>query len=346
MDDFARQSAEIRAEFFTETAARMGVQPSIIEKDFWVCWTLKRVFTLEAPIAGLIFKGGTSLSKAYGAIRRFSEDIDLSLDRHDLGFDRDRDPANPELSNKQRKVLLKELRETASSIVRGELRNQISSTMQAALPDATIDLSIDVEDDQTLLFTYPASLSEALANAYIPSVVKLEFGARSDHVPAEQRSIRCYVADEFPNQTLDAEVDVKTLGIERTFWEKATILHMLCHQTPDKALNKTMSRHYYDLAELAKSETKDKALANLALLDDVALHKRQFFQAAWANYEAARPPTLRLVPGDQLELTLRRDYSDMKEMLFDEPPAFENILKTIRALETEINAMASDLEFS
>ncbi|GLQ22563.1 hypothetical protein GCM10007853_04370 [Algimonas ampicilliniresistens] len=91
----------------------MGVAPIIVEKDFWVCWTLKRVFSLQDMETGLIFKGGTSLSKAYGVIRRFSEDIDLSLDRRDLGFDGDRDPARDGLSNYRRKALLEELSKRA-----------------------------------------------------------------------------------------------------------------------------------------------------------------------------------------------------------------------------------------
>ena len=99
MDAFAKEDPEDRADVFNETAARMGIgAPIIIEKDFWVCWALKRVFELEVPTASIIFKGGTSLSKAYGAIHRFSEDIDLSLDRADLGFSGETDPANEALS--------------------------------------------------------------------------------------------------------------------------------------------------------------------------------------------------------------------------------------------------------
>ena len=107
MDKFAAEPTEIRAELFTETAARMGVSPQIIEKDFWVCWTLRRVFSLEGPLPGLIFKSGTSLSKAYGLIERFSEDIDSRLDRHDLGFAGQRGSANPQLSGNKLKKLLR-----------------------------------------------------------------------------------------------------------------------------------------------------------------------------------------------------------------------------------------------
>ena len=337
MDKFAAEPAEIRAELFTETAARMGVSPQITEKDFWVCWTLKRVFSLEGPLPGLIFKGGTSLSKAYGLIERFSEDIDLSLDRHDLGFEGERDPANPELSGNKRKKLLGELTETASALVQGGLKDQIQAVMQAALPDEVIDLSLADEDSQTLIFTYPASLNPVGTAPYVRPVVRLEFGARSDHLPAETRTIAPYAAEYFADQFEAPATQVKTLSAQRTFWEKATILHMLYHQDNKKALGERMSRHYYDLAQLAQSSVKDAALANLGLLNEVALHKTRFFPAAWANYADAKPPTLKLTPHDSLKQKLRTDYQAMNEMIFGEAPSFDDVMDVLKELERNIN---------
>lgn len=337
MDEFAAEPAEIRAELFTETAARMGVSPQIIEKDFWVCWTLRRVFSLESPLPGLIFKGGTSLSKAYGLIERFSEDIDLSLDRHDLGFAGERDPANPELSGNKRKKLLDELSKTASALVQGDLRDRIQTVMQTALPDETINLSVTEEDDQTLIFTYPASLNPSETATYVRPVVRLEFGARSDHLPAETRTVAPYAAKHFPDQVENPATEVKTLSAQRTFWEKATILHMLYYQDDKKALGERMSRHYYDLVQLAQSGVKDVALANLDLLNEVALHKTRFFPAAWANYGAAKPPTLKLVPHDNLTQELRTDYQAMNEMIFGEAPSFESVMDVLKGLERDIN---------
>jgi len=339
MDKFAAEPSEIRAELFTETAARMGVSPQIIEKDFWVCWTLRRVFSLEGPLPGLIFKGGTSLSKAYGLIERFSEDIDLSLDRRDLGFAGERDPANPDLSGKKRKKLLDDLSQTASALVQGGLKDQIQAMMQAALPDETIDLSVTDEDNQTLIFTYPASLEPSGTASYVRPVVRLEFGARSDHLPAETRTVAPYASEHFPNQFEDPAIEVKTLSALRTFWEKATILHMLYYQDDKKALGERMSRHYYDLAQLAQSGVKDVALANLDLLNEVALHKTRFFPAAWANYQAAKPPTLKLVPHDKLKQKFRNDYQAMNEMIFGDAPSFESVMDVLKGIERDINQM-------
>lgn len=337
MDKFAAEPAKIRAELFIETAARMGVSPQIIEKDFWVCWTLRRVFSLEDPLPGLIFKGGTSLSKAYGLIERFSEDIDLSLDRRDLGFAGERDPANPDLSGNKRKKLLEDLSKTASALVQGDLKDQIQAVMQAFLPDEAINLSVTDEDDQTLIFAYPSSLEPSGTAPYVRPVVRLEFGARSDHLPAETRTVAPYAAEHFPDQFEDPATEVKTLSAQRTFWEKATILHMLYFQDDKKALGERMTRHYYDLVQLAQSGVKETALANLDLLNEVAHHKTRFFPAAWANYQDAKPPTLKLVPHDKLKQKLRNDYQAMNEMIFGEAPSFESVMDVLKGLEREIN---------
>jgi len=339
MDAFAVETAQIREELFTQAAAQMSVPPIIIEKDFWVCWTLKRLFASEDVGAGLIFKGGTSLSKAYGAISRFSEDVDLSLDRHDLGFTDERDPANNEISNNARKRLLSQLTETCTEIVQGRLRDQIMASMQAQLPDVGFTLTVSDNDAQTLIFDYPQGVPPPPGGAYLQDKVKLEFGARSDHLPAQTRLIKAYAAQEFPDQIRDAEVSVKTLAVERTFWEKATILHMLYYQSEDKDLGKFMSRHFYDLAELARQDVRVTALADIELLNDVALHKSRFFPAAWARYDLAGAKTLKLTPNDNLREKLRADYRNMREMIFGQVPEFDDIMDIIAALEAEINAL-------
>ena len=150
----------------------MNVRPAIVEKDFRVCWTLKRAFSLREDIPGLIFKGDTSLSKAYGIIRRFSEDIDLSLDRKDLGFAEDRDPASAP-GNKVRKTLLDELRKEAENIVSGRLKEAFANAMSEAL-GTEVRLEIANDDPQTLIFTYPDCLPASAGLAYIRPSVRLE----------------------------------------------------------------------------------------------------------------------------------------------------------------------------
>lgn len=341
MDEFAKEEPDIRAEAFVEAAARMGLEPIIVEKDFWVCWTLKRLFSLPASMPGLIFKGGTSLSKVYGVIERFSEDIDLSLDRKDLGFTDERDPGHEGLSSNKRQALLDQLSEVVGDFVSGDLKRQLESMFASALVDEPFRISVDIDNSQTLLFEYPPSLTVSdNAAGYIQPLVRMEFGARSDHLPAARRAVRPYVDEMISGLLEEPTFELKVLAAERTFWEKATILHGLYHKSPDKPLGDRMSRHYYDLAKLAQSDIRTAALANLALLEAVAIHKSIFFKAAWARYDTARAGSLRLVPQGDLSAALRADYVKMSEMFFEAPMPFDDILEVIGQLESEINSLA------
>ena len=335
MDQFANDTPEQRDEAFQEASAQLGMSKAIIEKDFWVCWSLKQLFALPSFADHMIFKGGTSLSKAYDVIHRFSEDVDLSLDRARLGFEGDRDPENPDLSGKKQKQLLQELQDAAEAEVSGPLLTEIQAAFDAGL-DRGFSLTVDPGDAQTLLFAYP-SLSGG-ASGYVKPIVRFEFGARGVHLPAEVRDISPYVHQAFPDLLRSGGVDVKVLGVERTFWEKATILHMLYHQDPSKPLADRMSRHYYDMAQLIRHVAKGRAVGSLDLLEQVAHHKSVFFKAAWANYEDTKPGSLRLMPNAELSAALRRDYTGMREMIIGDAPGFDNILGAIEAFEGEINS--------
>ena len=335
MDRFANEPPQHRDEAFQEAAARLGLSRAIVEKDFWVCWSLKQLFALPAFGAHMIFKGGTSLSKAYDVIHRFSEDVDLSLDRQMLGFDGARDPETPGLSGKRQKQLLQELQTAAEATVAGPLLAAIRTAFDQTLTQP-FTLGVDPGDAQTLLFGYPSAAGAA--QGYVKPVVRFEFGARGVHLPAEARRISPYVQQAFPDLMETGEVSVKVLGVERTFWEKATILHMLYHQDPAKPLADRMSRHYYDMAQLIGHEAKGRAVDSLGLLEQVAHHKSVFFKAAWANYADAKPGSLRLMPNAELAVALRRDYTGMREMIIGDAPGFDDILGAIEAFEAEINS--------
>ena len=172
---------------------------------------------------------------------------------------------------------------------------------------------------------------------YVKPVVRFEFGARGVQLPAEQIDITPYLHQAFPDLLKDGLVGVKVLGVERTFWEKATILHMLFHQDATKPLTDRMSRHYYDMAQLIGHEAKKRALEKLDLLTQVAHHKSVFFKSAWANYDEAKPGSLRLTPNADLTVALRKDYAGMREMIIGDAPTFDEIIATIETFETEIN---------
>ncbi|MCY4334854.1 MAG: nucleotidyl transferase AbiEii/AbiGii toxin family protein [Litoreibacter sp.] len=335
MDAFANDTPANRDEAFRQAAAELGFAKAIVEKDFWVCWSLQHLFALPSFGDHLIFKGGTSLSKAYDVIHRFSEDVDLSLDRAQLGFEGDRDPENTDLSGGKRKALLQELQEAAEVTVAGPLLDEINTAFYTSL-EQPFSLQIDDGDPQTILFAYPSQGGED--PGYIKPVIRFEFGARGALLPAELRTLSSYLHQAFPDLPGLAPVDARTLGIERTFWEKATILHMLFHQDTSKPLADRMSRHYYDMAQLTQHDAKAHALANLDLLSEVGHHKSVFFKAAWARYEDAKPGSLHLTPGKDLEAALRRDYAGMREMIMGDAPSFDDVMTAIAALEAEINA--------
>ncbi|MFN8684190.1 nucleotidyl transferase AbiEii/AbiGii toxin family protein [Paracoccus sp. P2] len=344
MDKVARLPAGDRAALFGETGASLGVADTIIEKDFWVCWSLKRLFSLpKGAAATLIFKGGTSLSKGFGAIRRFSEDIDLSFDRTELGYSGDRDPEKDGISRKQAARLIDELV--------GDVEHHIKEKLLPALHAAIVEqlgepvngewsLEIDAADTQTVNFHYPTALSatEYDGMAYITPRVKLELGARGDPWPTEEKIIRPYAADEYPGFFEDPDTRVTIMSARRTFWEKATALHAEAHRPAKSPTPQYFSRHYYDLAMLLDTDEGQAAASDVDLLTQVAKHKATFFRSGWSSYETARPGTLRLMPDDARIKDLRTDYRAMAPMMFDQtPPSFDEILARIATLQQAIN---------
>lgn len=294
MDDIARLPATDRMDFFSAAARRRSLTPEIIEKDFWVCWTLKRVFTLPDPPAGLLFKGGTSLSKVFGIIDRFSEDVDLSFNRAELGFVGETDPLNA-TTGKKRKHGLEALTKTCQRIIRDKLLPQLVAVFDTALGEAlsaawSIEIAGDDPDGQTLLFRYPSGNRPRPDGepAYIQPAVRLEIGARSDHWPAVEGTVTPYAATEFPDAFKEPACHVHVLSAGRTFWEKATILHMWHHAPADKKFRDRQSRHYYDVVRLYQHELGMAAVKDIDLLLKVARHKKVFFPAAWARYESCR----------------------------------------------------------
>lgn len=336
VDQVARWTSADRRDLFSETAARLGLGNALImEKDFWVCWTLEHVVALRGQ-PRLIFKGGTSLSKVFGLIRRFSEDIDLAFHRHDLGFSDERDPAAPGLSRNQRDRLLAELKDVAKRHVRERFLPALSAELAASLGENPA-LRVDPSDTQAIIFEYPQALAEAdYAGAYVLPQVLLESGAKSDHDPQVLGTIRPFAAEAFAEQFASQTVAVPTLAAERTFWEKATLLHERAMRPKVEQADR-FSRHYHDVLVLAGTSAGLRALADPDLLRRVAEHKDIFFKVGGGVYKAARPGTLRLVPSGHALGALRSDYGRMRDMFFDDPMSFEELLAGLRALEGRIN---------
>lgn len=345
MDKVAILPIKDRAALFGETAAGRGISDTVVEKDFWVCWTLKRLFGLQGKgAASLVFKGGTSLSKAFGAIRRFSEDIDLSIDRADLGYTGDLDPEKDGISKKQANKLIEALVIDVERHIADKLLPALRAAITEQLGEPTKgewSLEIDSRDAQTVNFHYPTTLSDTQYEgmAYITPRVKLELGARGDPWPTENKTIRPYAADDYPAFFADPDATVTVLSARRTFWEKATALHAEAHRPEESPTPLYFSRHYYDLAMLLDTEEGQAAVVDLDLLETVAKHKAIFFRSGWASYDTARPGTLLLMPSEARIKDLRADYRDMAPMMFDDrPPVFDEILAKIKKLQEIINS--------
>ena len=326
---------EERILYFQKAAEIENKSVHIIEKDYWVCWLLEKLFSIKGVSEHLTFKGGTSLSKIYKVIERFSEDIDISIERAFLGFTGDKDPEK--MGSKKRNETLKELSEACKKYVSSELiillEKEIKATQLAG--DWALTADPDDPDQQTLLFHYPKSLKED--SQYVRPIIKIELGARSDHWPVSQQQISSYLKQALGETIEENIINIKVLNVERTFWEKATILHMYAHFPDDKIVPERQSRHYYDFYCLLISEFKITAAAEIKLLERVAEHKTIYFRAGWANYDTARKGTLRLVPPALVLVKMEQDYVLMGEMFFGVVPGFDNIMATIAKFEEDFN---------
>ncbi|MGO8699215.1 MAG: nucleotidyl transferase AbiEii/AbiGii toxin family protein [Limisphaerales bacterium] len=338
MKSLALLPAEERALYWRSYSERKGLPAFIVEKDFWVCWLLGRIFATPRLGADCVFKGGTSLSKVFGAINRFSEDIDLGLSPASLGWkESDLDDA-PSVSQRQKRA--KKLEADCANAVRTRFLTELETVVVAALgprPRGGDWLSFELEAatrSPVILFPYPQAIAPG---SYIRPVVKVEFGSLTDQRPIGTHSIVPLIAELSPDAFDDFRTEVVALEIERTFWEKATILHAEYHRPVQQPLRDRFARHYSDFAALWNHPGGRAAASRLDLLDRVRLHKSRFFGSSWAHYESAAPGTLRLAPPASREAELRRDYATMEPMFLAAPPAFEEMLVVLRNAEKTLN---------
>jgi hypothetical protein len=330
--NFLALPADERRLYIEQAAIRRNVSPVIMEKDFWVCWLLGILF--ESEFAGqLVFKGGTSLSKVFGAIDRFSEDIDLSLSPTFLKL--------PEAgtSRNQANKWMARAEAACATAVRDQIAPAMESAAAAVLGKSNRPWFEFLTDAHTnspvLLFHYPSSQPEGFE--YLKRSVKMEFGSLTDQQPTGRHPIRPWIADVLADAFPDWRCAVIALEVERSFWEKATILHTEYHRPADRPTPDRFSRHYADAAALAKHPVASKAIDQHELRARVVAWKSQFFGSSWSNYEQAKPGTFRLIPPPGRIAALHRDYQAMRDMYLSEPASFDDILATLAQLENRIN---------
>jgi hypothetical protein len=308
-EPFLHLSAADRGDALEAAALQASRPAGLLEKDVWVVWTLKTLFQAEFG-SSLTFKGGTSLSKVYGVIDRFSEDVDLTYDIRSLlpeFAEVDGDPipgsrsAAERLSRKAREALRDWVREVPAPALREGL---VASGVDGA--------EVQVEGSD-LFLSYPHAIPQA--SEYMKPRVLVEFGARSSGEPASPADIICDAAPFLPELDFPA-ARPRVMAAERTFWEKATAAHVYCCQ--ECLRSERFARHWYDLAHLHLGGLAERALADRDLAHRVATHKSWFFRERSASgdpvdYQAAVRGELRLVPGGEAWNDLAEDYARMAE---------------------------------
>ena len=322
--------------YFEQAAARRGLSAVVLEKDFWVCWLLDVLFRSEFRDR-LVFKGGTSLSKVFRIIERFSEDIDLSVSPSLLGLPEagtTRNQADKWMTLAE-SACTEAVREQFQPALEAEARGVLGRPERGAWFEFAADTT---SGSPNLLFHYPTD--QPTGFDYLRRAVKLEFGSLTDQQPVGRHRITPWLVDALPDAIPDWQCDVVALGLDRTFWEKATILHAEHHRPAGKATPDRFSRHYADVAALARHPMTERAIADLDTCARVVGWKRLFFGSAWASYETARPGSFRLLPSDERLPALRRDFMAMRDMYLAEPPSFDAVLATLADLERRLNESA------
>jgi hypothetical protein len=348
MNDAYRQviaaTDDERRELFLATARRLGTAVENVEKDFWVCWTLDVLFNGLGPgLPRLLFKGGTSLSKSFGLIDRFSEDVDITVFRDDLG-----EPASIDeleaLSGKRRRARLDAIRSVCQAFINGPFLRTFNEAMTGVMTSthvATTRYRAEADpadaDQQTVLFWYP--VVTAGASLYIRSAVKIEAGAKSALDPHVLTTVTPYVADDLA--ALDLQVTgVTTVEPQRTFWDKVVILHGLrsWHDRRGQLRHggQRVSRHYFDVFRMLQAPLGERAVADRALGVDCARHARMFFNSPDFELDDAVAGSFRVLPPSHMQVLLERDYDAMTLMITGQVPTFADVMKVIENLEREL----------
>lgn len=324
-------------------AIQKGLPLIVVEKDLWVTIILHVLFGKNGSV-GMLFKGGTSLSKGFNLISRFSEDIDVTysietLKKYYGEFENPWDyfdtiDTSKKWSNKKLERELSNLKDIGQrytdeillKIVEDEIKNIVN-----------LPFEIVSQGEMTLYIHYPKLLDDSeYGGSYVKPMIKIEAGVRSARVPTVKRNI-----DSFFEQVLEKSdpINVEILRPDRTFWEKATILHAENSRNEPSRIKKRnhMSRHIYDLVKLYNCEYGEMALNDLNLLADVVKHKSTFYKDNKADYNNATPTKIKIVPTNKLHDSFKKDYEDMtKSMIIGNPPTYEELINYLKNIQFKL----------
>ena len=332
MKDIAKLPAKDRSELFQATAGKMGLPSYVIEKDFWVCFMLDHLFHDCKYKEKFVFKGGTSLSKSYHVIERFSEDIDLILDWRDF-TEENQDPWE-ERSNTKQDKFNKQINKEAAAFYRNELTPQLNMEIVEKIGEGTW-FEVDKDDEMVINFYYP----QIFEPEYLRGCVRLEIGPLAEWLPSHNTEIVPFAAEQYPKLFSQKATEILTIDVERTFWEKLTILHKIAHFPETKVLPSRYARHLYDVYKMGKSDVKKSAYEKKELLEKDIVFKQKFYYAKAAHYETATLENIVLIPNKTVCTELEKDYAAMQNMIYGEIPDFEEILEFLNELQEEIHSL-------
>lgn len=310
----------------------------LLEKDVWVVWTLGALFD-SALATDLTFKGGTSLSKAYQVIDRFSEDLDLTCDIRKLIPDLMGGDSSLPSSRSQASKWTRAVRERLPAWIATNVRPVIEAAL--ARDQLQAQLEVGGEENDKLLLHYPALKS---GSGYVRTVVTLEFGGRATGEPHQALPVACDMEGHVEGVSFPTAHPV-VMSVARTFWEKATAAHVYCAQ--GRIRSERYARHWHDLAAIARSRYGDEAITDRAVAAAVADHKAFFFlekDAAGSviDYKSAATGNLRIVPEGAARDALQEDYVAMigDGMMLGESLAFSQLMEACSDIQDRVNQAA------
>lgn len=343
---FGFSSREL-SEALDTLAPTLRRSPAVLEKDIWVCWTLARLFHLPSK-PKLAFKGGTSLSKVWHVIDRFSEDVDVTIDyahfaqaiHQELG--KDFDPLAKDAPSRTKLKRFRALIEQrcVPDFVDGEVRAHLQACADREFGADVVSISVAASNASNLEVRYPSVTRDSVS--YLRESVLLEFGGRNATDPTEKHLVRPDIADHVQGAPDLPQAHVDVLAVERTFWEKLTAVHAMISRAQERLGDDRVSRHWFDLYCLTQlQDMRERVLGATEVRDQVIILKSRFFRVGGVNYEDCRSGQARLVPEGSLRSSLSQDYETMRDsgMIHEDAPTFDDILEALSTVQDAINAL-------
>jgi predicted nucleotidyltransferase component of viral defense system len=328
--EWLKLTSQTKQNIFIEISNKTGLPPAAVEKDWWVVRTLELVFKLDVG-PHTVFKGGTSLSKGWGLIDRFSEDIDLALDRKYLGFGEKLSPSQ-----------VKKLREHSHDYILETFSPQLTMIFQEA---GFVDVSMIPEeptsndqDPLIIIVNYP-SVTER--SEYLQPRVLLEIGSRSLMEPYTLRTFTSLVGEYYQSQPFaDLNISIPTVNPERTFLEKIFLLHEEFQKPLDKVRIDRLSRHLYDIERIMDTEFEAKALTDNKLYNNIVDHRKTITPVRGIDYNNHAPDKINFIPPDSIKDEWEKDYRQMQEhMIYKVSLPFDKLLERLTYLNRKINKL-------